>query len=96
MEVGAGFLVDGDDVCTCRCEVVDIAFGVFDHEVDVTDEGVGFVEGGEGFKSNCAEGDVGDEVAVHDVYVEPVDAVFEDGLALCAEVSEVGGEDGWS
>lgn len=40
VEVGAGFLVDGNDVCSCFSKVVDIVFGVLDHEVDVAGEGV--------------------------------------------------------
>ena len=41
-----------------------------------------------------AEGNVGDEVAVHDVDVQPVGALGHGGAAGEAEGSEVGGEDG--
>lgn len=42
-----------------------------------------------------AEGDVGHEVPVHDVDVQPLRAVLFDGAgAFCTQVGEVGGEDG--
>ena len=42
-----------------------------------------------------ADGDVGDEVAVHHVDVDPVAAGGVDRPHLVAELGEVGGEDGW-
>ncbi len=41
-----------------------------------------------------AEGDVGDEMTVHDVEVDPVGAGGVDGGDLGAQPGEIGGQDG--
>lgn len=41
-----------------------------------------------------AKGHVGDEMAVHDVDMEPVGAAVHRHGAFCAEIGEVGAEDG--
>ena len=50
-----------------------------------------FADGGD---DGCTEGDVGNEVAVHDINVKPVSVVCCDGTsAFCPESREVGGKD---
>ena len=64
--------------------------GSRDHEMGVQrDSGCG----GGGFHEGGAEGDVVDEVAVHDVEVEPVGAGGFSSLNFSLETAEVAGED---
>lgn len=44
--------------------------------------------------NGSSEGDVGDEVTVHDIDMEPVGPFFHLGRAFLAESSEIGAEDG--
>ena len=69
----------------------DEVVGVFDHQVAVEGE---FGDGAEGLDHGRAEGDVGDEVAVHDVDVEDGAAAALGGCDFVGEMGEVGGEDG--
>mmetsp|Transcript_2000 Transcript_2000/g.9027 ORF Transcript_2000/g.9027 Transcript_2000/m.9027 type:complete len:298 (-) Transcript_2000:14-907(-) len=89
---GRAFRVDGDDVGASLGEVRDAELGLDDHEVAV-EHLVG--DGAERVDDEGADGDVGDEAAVHDVDVDPLGAGLIDSLDLGAEGGEVGGEDGW-
>ena len=91
MKVAADLLVDGHHVCTGFGEVGDEVVGVFDHHVAVEGE---FGDGAEGLDHGRAEGDVGDEVAVHDVDVDDGAATALGGCDFVGQVGEVGGEDG--
>ena len=60
------------------------------HEVDVEEKIFG--EWAHGGDDGGAEGNVGDELAVHDVEVQPVSAGRGGARGLLAEAGEVGGE----
>src|SRR3984893_11128107 len=42
-----------------------------------------------------SDGDVGYEMPVHDVHVDPIGARFVDRAHFLAELGEIGGKDGW-
>ncbi len=42
-----------------------------------------------------SDGDVGHEMPVHDVHVDPIGARFVDRAYLLAELGEIGGQDRW-
>ena len=90
IRVGSGG-VEGDAGGAGLGEGLDPAQGVVDHEVAV-EEG-----GGEALAQRLhhggAERDVGHEMAVHDVHVQPVRAHVQHPLALCPELREIGTQD---
>lgn len=90
-DVVIGFDVDGDVVCSGLDEAVEEVVRAIDHEVDVEEDVVGFVDGGDELG---AEADIVDEVAVHDIEVEPVDACADGAGAFFCETAPVGGEEG--
>ena len=90
-DVVIGFDVDGDVVCSGLDEAVEEVVRAIDHEVDVEEDVVGAVDGGDELR---AEADVIDEVAVHDIEVEPVDACADGAGAFVGETAPVGGEEG--
>ena len=70
-KVGTGFYVNGDIACTCFCKFFYVFFWVGDHEVDIQRKfGCAFA----GLYKERADGDGRDEVAIHDIHVEPVGA----------------------
>ena len=91
VQVTADLDVDADHVGAGGGEVGDELVGVLDHEVAVEWE---LRDGADGLDDGWAEGDVGDEVAVHDVDVDDGAACGCGEGDLIGEVSEVGGEDG--
>ena len=91
VEVGAGLGVDGDDVGAGGDEGLEEGVGGRDHQVDVER---GPRAGAERRDHVGAEGDVGDEMAVHHVDLHPVGAGGLDRGHLLAEAGEVGREDG--
>ena len=91
MEVAADLLMDGHHVGAGVGEGGDEVVGVFDHHVAVEGE---FGDGAEGLDHGRAEGDVGDEVAVHDVDVDDGAAAALGCCDFVGEMGEVGGEDG--
>ena len=91
MDMGAGLVVEGDDVGARLGEGLEVLLGFHDHQVDV--EGLlGFLL--DGLHHGYAEGDVGHESAVHHVAVEPVGLAAVDHLDVGFQVEEVGGEKG--
>jgi hypothetical protein len=83
--------VEGEHVRPRVLEGLDVVPGVGHHEVAV-EERVGVL--GEALDHGRAEGEVRDEVPVHDVEVEPVRAAVDDLLGLVRHAGEVGGEEG--
>jgi len=67
VQMAAGFDLDGDHVGAGLGEGGDELVGVLDHEVAIEGKGG---DGADGLNDGWAEGDVGDEVAVHDVDVD--------------------------
>lgn len=90
-DVVMGFDVDGDVVCTCLDEAVEEVVRAIDHEVDVEEDVIGFVDSGDELG---AEADVIDEVSVHDIEVEPVGTCADGAGAFVGETAPVGGEEG--
>ena len=93
VEVAADLDVDGDHVSASGGKVGDEFVGVLDHEVAIERQ---FGDGADGFDDRRTEGDVGNEVAVHDVDVDDGAARRGGKGDLVGEVREVGGEDGES
>ena len=92
IEVDAGFLMHGNPGGASPGEGFDEVVGIFDHQVTIErDVADGFAQRGD---HRRADGDVGDEMAVHDVDMEDGAAGVDGGLGLDAELGEVGGEDG--
>jgi hypothetical protein len=69
-------------------EVLDIEFGLLDHQMHIQGQAGCLAEGGDYRNS---QGNVGDEMAVHDVHVNDVGAGFFDDADFVAEFREVGG-----
>lgn len=84
----ADFDVKGEMIGTGPGEGFEELLGSFDHEMHI-EAGVG-----EMFAQGAAHigphGQVGDEVAIHDVEVEKVGTAGEDGSAFVSHASEVG------
>ena len=92
VKMGRRLHMDRDPVAPGLREGVDVLFGIFDHQVDVEGKFRGFPDRGD---EPRADRDVGDEMAVHDVDVNPVRSRGLDGNDLFAETAEVRRQDGW-
>lgn len=86
VEVGAGFVVDGHHIGTQVGNLTDVAFGAFNHQVDV--EGLA-ASTGHGLQNRESKGDVRHKGAVHHIEVEPVGTGGIDHLHLVGKVEEV-------
>ena len=92
VEVGAGLVVDGHHVGAGVGHLTDEFLRFDDHQVHVR----GLVaDAAEGVHDREAEGDVGDEDAVHDVDMQPVGLTAIDHLHVAAEVHKVGRKERW-
>ncbi len=92
-DIVIGLDVDSDEIGAGRDEAGEVVIGARDHEVHIQVNVVGLV--------NClydcgAEGDIIDEVAIHDVEVKPIGAGVDGAGGFLADFGEVGGEEGWS
>ena len=90
VDVGSVFGGERDEIGTGFGEGVDVLFGLVDEQVNVFEE-FGFKAGDEG----GTDGDVGPDVAVHDIEVQEVDVVFLQDLqggGLVAHVVAEGGD----
>ena len=90
VQVGAGLGVDQDVIGAGLDEVVDERIHGGDHQVDVEGQARVRAQAGD---DRGAETDVGDEMTVHHVEMEPVGAGGLDGADLLGEAGEVGGEE---
>ena len=79
----------GDEVTACIAELLHIPHGTVDHQVDVQRQ---IRHRADALYHRDADGDIGDEQAVHDVHVDIVGV--GDALDVTAQMGEVGGEDG--
>ena len=89
MQVGAYLNVDGDDVGAGLGELLDILLRRFYHQVHIERE-IGVRA--DGCYHQRANGDIGHEVPVHDIYVNIIGTCpggFDD---LLAQPTEVGGK----
>lgn len=91
VEVFGSFRMNGDNVGACFDIRLDEGVYGFDHQVNVEDF---FGVGADGFYNDGADGEVGDEVAVHDIDMDVVGTGFVDGADFFAQAGEIGGEDG--
>ena len=91
VQVAADLLLDGDHVGAGLGEGGDEGVGILDHQVAVERE---LGDRADGLDHGRAEGDVGDEVAVHDVDVDDGAAAALGRGDFVGEMGEVGGEDG--
>ena len=91
VDVRRGLGVQGDRVRAGGRELVDLALGALDHQVDVEDPPVDLVA--QGLDDQRADRDRRDEVPVHDVDVDHAAPRVHDLADLLAEAREVGGED---
>src|ERR1017187_9785647 len=89
--MAADLLLDGDQIGASLGEGGDEGVGVLDHQVAVERE---LGDRPQRLDHGRAEGDVGDEVAVHDVDVDDGAAATLGRGNLVGEVGEVRGEDG--
>ena len=92
VEMDAGFDVDDYVVGTGFGELGDVELGPLDHQVGLDGHGA---EGANSLDDEGANGDVGDEMAVHDIYLNAARARLGGFLHLLTEACEVGGEYRW-
>jgi hypothetical protein len=88
VKVWADLLVYDDDVCASFDEVLDILFRVGDHQMCFEGE---FSATADSLDDERPHGDVGDEVAVHDVDLDALGASGVRFTYLFAQACEVGG-----
>jgi len=92
MEMAAGLVVDADPVGAGLGEGGDEFVGVLDHEVAIEGQLGVLAEGGD---DGGSDGDVGDEMAIHDVDVDNGATAALGSGDFVGEAGEVGGKDGW-
>ena len=90
VEMRARLGVDGDDVGAGLGEGLEIGIGGPDHQVDVHHR---LHMRAQRCDHIGADGDVGHEMAIHHVNMNPVGAMCLDRLYLAAKVGEIGGQD---
>ncbi len=85
--IGFRFHVDRDQVRTCLHELREEVIRLRDHEMEVEEDIVGSVDG---FHHGGAEGDVVDEMSVHDIEVQPVATGCDGPRAFFGDTRKVG------
>ena len=93
MQVRRRLDLDEDAVGAGVGELVDLALGALDHEVDLEDRARVVDLVAQGLDDDRPHRDRRDEVAVHDVDVDDLGAGLEHRADLLAEPREVGGQD---
>jgi hypothetical protein len=89
IEMDASFLMHGDPVGAGFGKFGDEEVRIFDHEVAIERNFQLFAERANDWG---ADGEVGDEVAIHDVEVEDGAAALDGLLGFGGELREIGGE----
>ena len=84
-----GFEVHGDHICACLNESGEVVVGSGNHEVHVEEYVVGLVDR---LDDSWAEGNVVDEVAVHDIEVEPIASGVDGACGFLFDSAEISGE----
>jgi len=87
--MGARLVVDGDDVGTGITEIVDIAAGVHNHQMDVEGFAGMFFDM---FDNGLTETDIGHENAVHDIHMQPVALALVEHFDVALQIAEIGRE----
>ena len=88
-----GFDMDGDGIRAGIEEAGEVVIGVLDHEMNIERELRQFAHGGD---NGGPEGNVIDEVAIHDVEMEPIGAGRFRAANFVRELGEIRGEEGGS
>jgi len=83
--------VNGDNVGTGVSELGNLAFWLFDHKVDIQRQ---VSPGADGSYYGSTDGDLGDEMTVHNIYVNVVGSGTGSFGYLFTKMSEVCREDG--
>jgi hypothetical protein len=86
IQVNAGFLVYRDPVCACLGKCRNEFVGILDHQVAIQRAGGCFAERLDDRRPN---GEVGDEMPVHDVDMDHGRSALRSALHLLAEVGEI-------
>ncbi len=89
MEMGASFIVNRHHVSTQRSNLLDVTFGVDNHQMDV--EGL-TTSASHCLKNRKAEGDIGNEDTVHYIKMEPVGRRGVNHLYLIGQMKEIGSQ----
>ncbi len=89
IEMDAGFLVDGHPVGAGFGKFGDEEIGIFDHQVAIEGDFELFPQRAHDGRT---DGEIGDEVAVHDVEVEDGATAIDGLLGVNGKLREVGGE----
>jgi hypothetical protein len=92
VEVAAGFEVDADPVGPGIGESGDELVGILDHQVAIEGQFGVFAEGGD---DGWADGDIGDEMAIHHVDVDDRTTAALGCSDFIAQTGKVSGKDGW-
>jgi hypothetical protein len=83
--------MDSQTAGACLCKGFDVALGLFDHQMDIQRE---FRNASAGLDDKRSHGDVGREMPIHHIDMDPVPAGSFDGGNLFAEPCKIRGENG--
>ena len=89
----SGFDVKSDHVGTGIDEVAHIAIRFIDHQVHIQESVGGLTQG---FDHRCTDGQIGNEVPVHDIDMDPVCSRTDDVFHVPGQATEIGREDAGS
>jgi hypothetical protein len=89
VNVGAGFVVNGQHIRTGIGEGWQVFFGFNDHQMNIQGQ-VGDLA--DGFDDAGAKGDVRDELTVHDIHMDPIGTGLRRLTNLIAQLTEVCGK----
>ena len=90
MNVRGGLHMGGDHICARLRKGLDVAVHRRNHEVDIHHAFDVWADGSAGSR---AKGDVGHEMPVHHIHVDPVRALPLNCGTFCAEIGKVCGKD---
>ena len=85
--MNAGFLVNGNNIRSGISEILNVAVGIFDHEVNVQRQ---FGHFAQMFHHYRADRDIGYKMTVHDVHVDPIRAAFFRCFNVAFQVRKIG------
>src|SRR6266545_3432402 len=91
VQMGTGFLMDRENVCSSAGEIAQIPFRLDNHQVDVQRKGCRLADR---LNDERTDGDVGNEPAVHDVEMNPVCSRLLNLFYFLSETTKVSGKDG--
>lgn len=82
-----------DDIGACVSKGADILIRMFDHQMDVQDGACLVRQGAKRAHNKRANGDVGYEVSIHHVHVQPFGAGRYSGSTLFTQSGKIGRQD---